>query len=62
MNKSHWAAIYSYCEKNCCTKYEILSTLKQNGTVDRNTRLEELGDLAGGSTYDDMMKFLEENL
>ena len=62
MTKSHWAAIYNYCEANIITKSELLKALQENGTVDRNTKLDELGDYVNGSTYDDMLKFLERNL
>ena len=63
MNKSQWKAIYEFCD-DC--GYEspraVLAELKANGTVERNTQLVELGEYANGNTYDDMYKFLEENL
>lgn len=62
MTKAHWAAIYNYCEKHLITKWDLLEALKENGTVERNTKLDELGDYVNGNTYDDMMCFLERNL
>ena len=61
MTKAQWAAINNYCEENYCTRQELVEALRNNGTVDRSTKLEELGDYAKGDTYEDMLTFLEEN-
>lgn len=62
MNKAQWAAIYNYCEEYGCTKQEILRALVTNGTVERGTKLEELGEYPSDYTYNAMINFLEENL
>ena len=63
MNKAQWSAVYHFCD-DCGydSPREVLAELKANGTVERNTQLVELGEYANGNTYDDMYKFLEENL
>lgn len=60
MTKEQWCAIYDYCAENGCTRRELLADLKADGTVDRNARLEDLGEYASGTSYDAMRKFLEE--
>ena len=62
MNKEQWAAIYNYCEEYGCTRAEILRALITNGTVERGTKLEELGEYPSDYTYNAMINFLEENL
>ena len=62
MTKAQWKAIYDYCETNIISKWDLLEELKQNGTIDRSTNLDELGEYVNGNTYDDMMEFLERNL
>lgn len=62
MTKAQWKAIYDYCEEYSIPKSALLKELKENGTVSRDTTLEELGDYPESATYDAMIKFLEENL
>lgn len=62
MNKEQWAALCDFCEANACTKYDVLKALKENGTIDRNTKLTELHYFIRGNSYEDMQRFLEENL
>ena len=62
MSKAQWKAIYDYCEEYGISRYDMLKDLKANGTVSRDTTLEELGDYTDGDTYDAMIRFLEENL
>lgn len=62
MTKAQRAAINNYCEEYGCTRKELLDALKDNGTVEHDTTLEELGKYAKGSTYDAMMCFLEANI
>lgn len=61
MTKAQWKAIYDYCEEYGIPKSALLKELKVNGTVSRDTTLEELGDYPENSTYDAMIKFLEDN-
>ena len=62
MNKAQWAAIYNFCEDMGYTRKELLEELKANGAVEQNARLEDLGYYADGTDYDDMVKFLTDNL
>lgn len=62
MTRGQYAAINDYCEEYGYTKKELLEELKANGTVERNTKLEDLGEYANGNDYDSMMQFLWDNL
>lgn len=62
MTKAQWAAVYTFCEDMGLTKWELLNALKNNGTVDRSCKLEELSDYVSGTTYDEMMKWLGDNV
>lgn len=62
MTKAQWKAIYDYCDELGYTRAELLQELKANGTVDEDTRLENLGDCVKVKDYDTMLKFLEDNL
>lgn len=62
MTKAQWAALYTFCEDAGYTRSEVLQELKNNGTVARDTRLEDLSDYVDGTSYDEMMKFLGDNL
>lgn len=62
MNKHQWAALYTFCEESLYSKWGVLRMLKENGVVDKDTTFDNLGEYVDGDTYDDMMKFLEENL
>ena len=62
MKKAQWAALYDFCEELGYTRAEVLAELKANGTVDKNTRLEDLGEYTTDKTYDAMLKFLADNL
>ena len=62
MTKAQWKAIYDYCEEYGISRATMLVELKANGTVNRDTALEELGDYPEDNTYDSMINFLEENL
>lgn len=58
MTKQQWAAVYAFCEEFGCSPRELLDELKENGTVDRHTKLEELGDYPMGTSYNEMLEFL----
>ena len=62
MSKAQWAAIYTFCEDNGITKWELLTVLKNNGTVDRSCKLEELSEYVSGTGYEEMIKFLGDNV
>ena len=62
MTKAQWKALYDYCDEYGCTRQEVLRELTANGSVERGTRLEDLGEYARDSSYDAMITFLEENL
>jgi hypothetical protein len=62
MTKAEWRAVYDYCEYIGLTKAELLRELQNNGTIDRGATLEDIGDYVRSNTYDDMIRFLEENL
>ena len=63
MNKAQWSAVYHYCaEYGYESPRELLAELKANGTVERNTTLPELDEYVSGTTYDDMYRFLGDNL
>ena len=63
MTKAQWSAVYHYCtEYGYDTPKELLAELKANGTVERSTSLSELDEYVGGTTYDDMYRFLGDNL
>lgn len=63
MTKAQWTAVYHYCDEyGYDSPRELLAELKANGTVERNTTLKELSEYADGTGYDDMYRFLEENL
>ena len=62
MNKVEWKAVYDYCMEYSLTKVELLQELKSNGTIARDDCLEDLDEYVRQHTYDDMMRFLEENI
>jgi hypothetical protein len=63
MTKAQWSAVYDYCtEYGYDTPKELLTDLKENGTVPQGTKLSELAEYVSGKTYDDMFQFLGENL
>lgn len=62
MTKAQWKALYDFGREYGYSRFELLAALKENGTVDRHTTLEELGDYVNGNTYGAMRKFLEDNL
>lgn len=63
MNKAQWSAIYNYCaEYGYDAPRDILTELKENGTVPQSTKLSELSDYVSGTTFDDMFQFLGDNL
>ena len=62
MTKAQWKALYDYCDEYGCTRQELLRELVMNGTVERGTKLEELGEYPNDTTYDAMINFLEGNL
>ena len=62
MTKAQWKAIYDYCEEYSIPCSYLLKELKANGTVSRDTTLEELGEYTEEPSYDSMIKFLEENV
>ena len=62
MTKAEWKAVYDFCIENMMSKYEMMLDLKQNGTIDREDTLEDLGRYVRHHTYEDMMRFLEENI
>ena len=63
MTKSQWTAVYHYCTDNGYdTPRDILDELKANGTVDRNTKLADLGEYVEGTSFVEMYKFLGDNL
>lgn len=63
MTKAQWSAVYEFCaEYGYDTPQELLTELKANGTVERNTRLSELNEYVNGTSYDEMYQFLGDNL
>ena len=62
MTKGQWKAVYDFCDEYGIPTSALLKTLKENGTVDRGTTLDELGEYVNGHTYNDMINFLEENV
>lgn len=62
MTKAQWKAVLDFCRENCISKNELLFELKQNGTVDRNARIEDLAGYTDGTSYNEMMRFLEKNV
>ena len=62
MTKAQWRAVYDFCRENCIKVNELLSELRENGTMGQNASLEELSDYTDGSTYNAMKEFLEENV
>ena len=62
MTKAQYKAVKDFCEDNGCTVKELLGVLKENGSIDRNTTTKDLGEYAGGSNYESMLKFLEANV
>lgn len=63
MTKAQWSAVYHYCtEYGYDTPKDLLADLKANGTVEHSTKLNDLHQYVSGKTYDDMYRFLEENL
>ena len=62
MTKAEWKAVYDYCEANMISKYELSKVLKKNGAIAKEDTLEDLGRYIRDHTYDDMMRFLEENV
>ena len=62
MNKAQWKAIHDIAEIYGCSNTDIIEELKANGTVDRDTKLEELYRYVTGTSYDDMFNFLEEHI
>ena len=62
MNKAKWKAVYDFCEENGLTRAELLRDLKKNGIIDRQDSLEDIGEYVRSNTYDDMIRFLEENV
>lgn len=62
MNKAQWAALHGFCEEFGYTRAEVLAELKANGAVDKNTRIEDLGEYTSEKTYDSMLKWLADNL
>lgn len=62
MTKPQWDAFYDYCAEFGYTSQDVLKALKSNGAIAADAKLKDLGDYTSGTTYDDMMNFLEENL
>jgi hypothetical protein len=63
MTKAQWSAVYDYCaEYGYDTPHQLLKELRENGTVERSTRLSDLSKYVDGKTYDDMFQFLGDNL
>lgn len=62
MNRVQYKALYDFCETHNYSKFEVLRALKENGAIDRGAKVEDIGDYTKGCTYDDMRKFLEDNL
>ena len=62
MNKAEWKAVYDYCGEYNIPTSKLLVELKRNGTVPRETTLDDLGEYVSKHTYDGMIAFLEENL
>lgn len=62
MTKAQWKAVYDFCRENCISKNELLSALKENGTVDHNALLEDLAGYTEGTSYNAMMQFLENSI
>ena len=59
MTKAQWKAIYDYCDAIFCTPRELIKELRENGTVDHSTKLEDLGNCVTKKDYDTMFNFLE---
>ena len=62
MTKAEWKAINDYCEENMMSRYEVMKSLKQSGTIARDDCLEDLDRYLRDHTYDAMMSFLLENV
>lgn len=62
MTRAEWKAINDYCEENMMSRYEVVKTLKQNGTIARDDCLEDIDRYIREHTYDAMMSFLLENV
>ena len=57
--KVQWKAIHDYCDAIFYTPRDLIRELRENGTVDRSTKLEDLGDCVSKKDYDTMFAFLE---
>ena len=62
MTRAEWKAINDYCEENMMSRYEVVKTLKRNGTIARDDCLEDIDRYIRDHTYDAMMSFLLENV
>lgn len=62
MNREQYKALYDFCETYNYNKFEVLRALKENGSIDKNATVGDIGDYVNGNTYDAMRKFLEDNL
>ena len=62
MTKAEWKAVNDFCVYNMMSKYELAKELKNNGTIAREGSLADLGRYVREHTYEDMMRFLEENV
>lgn len=62
MTRAQWKALTDYCTEFGYTRVEVLRELKANGTVDKDTKLDDLGDCVTNKDYDSMLKFLEDNV
>ena len=62
MTKAEWKAVYDYCEGNMLSRCELLKELKNNGTIRREDSIEDLAEYVRQHTYDDMIRFLEDNI
>ena len=62
MTKTQTRAVNDFCRENCITKKELLEILKENGTIERNAKLDDLSDYVKGDTRKAMRQFLEGNV
>lgn len=62
MTKSEWKAVYDFCAEYNIPMSMLLRELRANGTVDRRDTLDDLGRYVNKHTYEDMIRFLEENV
>lgn len=60
--KAQWKAIYDFCDAIFYTPRELMAELRENGTIDKSTRIEDLGDCVTKKDYDTMLEFLEAHI